>query len=69
MRTILELKRVYAWERGHALTRLKFEKQREAEAAEKSRQSRRLDLINEGIDEAYTESGWRESVSVPAVPE
>ncbi len=68
-RLVLELKRMYAWDRFHSFSRMRFEKKREEEAKEKSRQSRRLDAIREGIDEAYTESGWRESVSVPAVPE
>jgi hypothetical protein len=67
-RTITELKRVYAWERFHSLTRAKLEAEQEREKREKERQSRRLDAIQEGIDEAYTESGWRESVSVPDVP-
>ena len=35
-RTLLKLRRVYAWERFHSISRLKFEKEREREEQEKA---------------------------------
>lgn len=42
-RTLTELRRVYAWERGHSLTRLKMEKEAAREAFEKQQAQHRAD--------------------------
>jgi hypothetical protein len=42
-RVLVELKRAYAWERGHPLSRLRFEKEQARLAAEAKAKERRVD--------------------------
>jgi len=53
-RTLTELKRAYAWDRFHSLTRLKVEGDRAREEAEAKRRKQRADVALDGVKE-----GWR----------
>ena len=57
-RVLLDLRRTYAWERNHTLSRATFEKeQREAEEKkQKDAKDKRMAAGMEGVDEAFYES-------------
>lgn len=57
MRLITELKRAYAWERFHSLTRAKIEKDQEEEARAKALKDKRMDIWLEALDQGYHETG------------
>lgn len=44
-RTLLKLRRTYAWDRFHSITRAKFEKQAELDAAKAANTQRRADAV------------------------
>lgn len=49
---LTELKRAYAWERNHPLSRLRYEKEQEIKAKEDAQQAKLLEAGMEGVDEA-----------------
>jgi hypothetical protein len=53
--TLTSLKRAYAWERNHPLSRLKLEKEQEQEAMAAAQKKKRMDAALEGLDEALLE--------------
>ena len=54
-RTLLTMRRTYAWERFHSLTRLKIEKDLEREHAEKHAKAQRVDEVMDAIMEQRRE--------------
>ena len=50
-RTLLAMRRAYAWDRFHSITRLKMEKQREMEEADKKATAARVDACMDEIAE------------------
>lgn len=58
-RVLLSLKRSYAWERNHSISRLKFEKEQEAQKKEVEAKKKRTDAALEGLDEALNETRMR----------
>lgn len=51
-RVLTDLKRSYAWERNHSITRLRVEKEAEQQAKEAAAKAKRMDAAVEGLDEA-----------------
>ena len=51
------LRRTYAWERNHPISRLRFEKQQEEEARENKRRQLRAEMGFEGVKEAWRVAG------------
>ena len=51
------LRRTYAWERNHPISRLRFERQQEEEARENKRQQLRAEMGFEGVKEAWRAAG------------
>ena len=60
---LTELRRLYAWNFTHPLSRAKFEAEEAAKVAAKERaqKEKRLDLWHESIEEAWSEFGLRNS--------
>lgn len=58
---MLELRRWYAWNRNHPLSRAKFEEEERllTEAKERAEANKLAAMIDEGIDEAFHETGFR----------
>lgn len=59
MRDVLELKRVYAWERFHSLSRARFEKQQLEDAKDAAFRKETADMLIDAVDEAWSETGVR----------
>ncbi len=57
MRFLTELKRAYAWDRNHSISRLAFEKKQEQEAKEKAAKAKRMDEAYEGLKDVFRETG------------
>lgn len=57
MRTITELKRRYAWERNHTLTRLKMEREMEEAKRKEARAKKTAEIGMEGVREAWRQAG------------
>ncbi len=57
MRFVTELKRRYAWERGHSITRLRIEKEAEQAANEKAEKQKRLDAAYDELPKVFRETG------------
>lgn len=57
MRTIVDLKRIYAWNRFHSLTRARIEKQQAQEQRDKLLQEKEREAWLEALDQAWHESG------------
>lgn len=56
MNVVLDMKRAYAWERNHTISRLKFEKEQEEAAKKAEAKKKRVDAALEGIDEVFLET-------------
>jgi hypothetical protein len=54
--SLTALKRAYAWERNHPISRLKIEKEQEIAAKAEAQKKKRIDAAMEGIDEALLET-------------
>lgn len=58
-RTLMELKRAYAWDRFHSFTRQRIEREAEEAKKEASMDSRINDLMKEKLKDVYRELGIR----------
>ncbi len=56
---LYELRRVYAWERNHPLSRIAFEKAQEEKAKQEEAKKKRLEAAFAGIDEALLDSRFK----------
>jgi hypothetical protein len=56
-RTITELKRAYAWDRFHSITRAKIEKEREQEEADRAAKKKRIDAAMDALPDVWRETG------------
>ena len=56
-RTLHAIRREYAWNRFHSITRTKIEKQQEEDRQKEERRKKRQELIEECVDEAWHEYG------------
>ena len=56
-RLIIQLKRAYAWERNHSLTRLRIEKENEEQQKELARKKVHTEIMRECVEEAWREHG------------
>ena len=65
MRTITEIKRTYAWNRFHSLSRARFEKKQEEERKHEAQMAKERELWMESIDQAWHETG-KIAVSKPS---
>lgn len=59
MRVVLELKRAYAWDRFHSLTRAKIEKEAEIAAKEKAMDARMDDVMKDAYNDTLRQLGIR----------
>lgn len=55
-RVLSAIRRSYAWERNHSLSRLRFEKEQEQAKKDAAAKARRMDAALEGFDEALLET-------------
>lgn len=53
---VCQIKRSYAWERNHPITRLAFEKRQEQEQKEQAAQKRRMEAAFDAIDEVFLDT-------------
>ena len=59
MRAITDLKRAYAWQYNHSITRERIERQIEQERRDAARKAKMVDIGLEALDQQYRESGMR----------
>lgn len=56
-RLLLNLRRAYAWERNHSLSRLKLEKMNEEAEKEKAQREKHHETVVESVEQAWREHG------------
>lgn len=54
---LTRIRRSYAWERNHPISRMKFEQKQEEEAREEARRAKHKETIKEGVEEAFAALG------------
>jgi len=50
---LTRIRRSYAWERNHPISRMKFEQEQERQATEERQKAKRKEAIREGVEEAF----------------